>query len=243
MVPPKVVIADAGEDFPRELERLLGETCQVRICGNGKAAMELVRSWRADVLVVDMGLRDMDGMTLLKTLRRSAPLPSTLVLTTLVSEFIQLTLTELGVQHILYKPCRMGLVKDLVAQMIRDIEETGEDPPALADMLRELGICSGRRGYRQMLVLIPLLARNRDMRLSKELYQTVVELDGSSPDQVDKNLRDAITAAWKDRDESVWRKYFLHGAGGEVAKPKNKEFLCRMADALNECRMPKRRTD
>ena len=89
-------------------------------------------------------------------------------------------------------------------------------------------------GYRQLALALPLFAANPQQLLTKELYPAVARLcsckDGRS---VEHSIRKAIHAAWLHRDNAIWRKYFLIGSGGAASCPTNKEFICRLAELLN----------
>jgi two-component system response regulator YesN len=80
----KVLIID--DELPsREAIRMLGEwerlgVGEIREAADGKAAMELVRSWRPDLALVDMKMPEMDGAAFLKQAEAEAPGMLTIVI-------------------------------------------------------------------------------------------------------------------------------------------------------------------
>jgi len=66
----KLLIADATEEFRIALAERLAGSYVIRCCNHGKQTMELIHTFRPDMLVLDMMLPALDGISLLKDLRR-----------------------------------------------------------------------------------------------------------------------------------------------------------------------------
>lgn len=62
----KLLIADAGEEFRLALEERLHNTYTICGSGEGNEAMALLRSFRPDVMILDLMLPGLDGITLLQ---------------------------------------------------------------------------------------------------------------------------------------------------------------------------------
>ncbi|MFI9383418.1 SpoIIE family protein phosphatase [Kutzneria sp. NPDC052558] len=76
--PGYVLVADDNADMRDYLARLLGERHTVRTVGNGAAALELIRADPPDLLVCDVMMPGLDGLSLVRELRsgpRTARLP------------------------------------------------------------------------------------------------------------------------------------------------------------------------
>lgn len=68
----KILIADGNEDFCGQLKRRLEQVSGYEIVGtaaDGQRAVELMRAARPDVLVLDLMLAKLDGITVLKRAR------------------------------------------------------------------------------------------------------------------------------------------------------------------------------
>lgn len=63
----KLLIADGNEEFRRALAAELQGAYHVRCCGDGKEALSLLRSFVPDVLVLDLMLPELDGISLLQS--------------------------------------------------------------------------------------------------------------------------------------------------------------------------------
>ncbi|WP_276354406.1 response regulator transcription factor [Cohnella caldifontis] len=94
----KVLIID--DELPsREAIRILGEwdrlgVGEIREAADGNAAMELVRSWRPDLALVDMKMPEMDGTEFLKLAEAEAPG----MLTIVISGFDDFEYTKQAIQ-------------------------------------------------------------------------------------------------------------------------------------------------
>ena len=68
--------------------------------------------------------------------------------------------------------------------------------------------------------------------IKAELYPEVAARCNGTPSQVERSIRSAIATAWKNRDETLWRRYFMPDKEGTVPKPTNADFITRVADVL-----------
>ena len=71
----KLLIADGNEEFRRALAAELQGAYHVRCCDDGKEALSLLRSFAPDVLVLDLMLPGLDGISLLQSAAASGLVP------------------------------------------------------------------------------------------------------------------------------------------------------------------------
>lgn len=109
------------------------------------------------------------------------------------------------------------------------MQQNREFSAAVKRVLIRLYIPTGSKGYRSLIAAIPMYREDPEQSLSKEIYPAVARLLGCrSWQQVEKNIRDAISSAWKSRDPEVWAEYFPPDH-----KPTNGEFISRIAEILD----------
>ena len=80
----KILIADGNEEFCAHVKRRLEQVSGYEIVGtaaDGQRAVELMRAAKPDVLVLDLMLSKLDGITVLKRAREMDKPPAALVLT------------------------------------------------------------------------------------------------------------------------------------------------------------------
>lgn len=222
----KVLIADPAEDFCEALAAALSPSVQTVLCHRGDEIPGLLATEQPDLLILEVALPGLDGISLLEQLTERPPV---LVVSDSISPYVHGALTRLNVEYAIRKPASIPSV----VRRATDLLQTAAIPQgsaALLDVLIRLGIPSGRQGFRHLLTGLPLLARNRDQQLSKELYDTIARLDHSSAYAVEKAIREVIREGWLSRDRREWNRLFpcLDRC------PRNKEFLFRLADLLRE---------
>lgn len=98
--------------------------------------------------------------------------------------------------------------------------------------LKELGVPSDRDGFHLAKNSIRLLCENPSKTLTNGVYLAAALLCGYPGEdrQVEQAIRNAIKAAWKDRDEQIWSCYFPVGKAGRHKRPTNKEFMMAVVD-------------
>ena len=221
-----ILIADPNEDFREALTAVFSRDFQVRCCGRGDEAAALLEESKPDLLILDLELPGLDGISLLKQLSDRPPV---LVVTYLITPVTYHLLLELDIAYAIRKPCAMQKVLDRALDVMR-VSFRPREPLHLHRWLAGLGLSSGRRGFRHLLTGLPLLAENRNQLLSKELYETIAVLDNSSAGAVEKAIRDVIQDGWAWGDRREWERCFP----GMRRCPSNREFLFRIADLLKE---------
>ena len=66
----KLMIADTAEETRQLLADHLGAQCAVATCADGEAALQLLQTFVPDILVLDLMLPQVDGLSVLRQLRR-----------------------------------------------------------------------------------------------------------------------------------------------------------------------------
>ena len=229
----KLLIADSSESFTNKLAGELQAQFQVFTCSDGEKALELLSAYQPDILILNLMLPYKDGLTLLQETNYHPPV--ILAITMHLSAYVEQTVTALGIDYTMIAPS-----VDAVALRLKDLAKQNAAPPESDDLstraihhLHRLHVPTHLDGYRQLCIALPLFAQNPQQFLTKELYPTVAKLCGSKDSRsVEHSVRKAIQAAWKQRDNALWRKYFPLNSQGWISCPSNKEFLCRLAEIL-----------
>ena len=93
----KLLIADGNEEFRRALAAELEGAYRIRCCADGKEALSLLRSFVPDVLVLDLMLPALDGISLLQSAVGAGLCPMVLVTSRFYNDYILGVLAELSV--------------------------------------------------------------------------------------------------------------------------------------------------
>lgn len=236
----KVLIVDSSEEFRSALAEELRQAHQILSCGDGQEALELMRSFRPDFLITDLTVPGLDGLSLLRTAAREGICPPTVVTGIYFSQCAVSALEELNVLYMVLKPCRI----DALASRIEEMLCRSSAPVFLAPspystvtaVLLELGVPTSRKGFRYSREAILLLSKDPTLQITKEIYPAVGKMFGAEAESVEKNIRDVIAAAWRQRDEALWRRYFPIAPNGQVPRPSNGVFLTRLTEVLSTSR-------
>lgn len=232
-----MLIADETEEFRNELARSLCGTYQIYTTGEGKEALALSRSHSPDILVLDLMLPGLDGISLLQQLGDTGCHPAVLATTRFVSGYVLDAVQGLGVAYLMRKPCDVKAIIMRIADLAEQAQTPQRTQPdskaAVSNLLCSLGVPSKLRGYSYLREAVLLMAQDSAQSITKELYPAVAARCGVDARRVERCARTAIQAAWIKRDEKLWRLYFPPDADGCIPRPTNAAFISRLADAIN----------
>lgn len=226
----KLLIADPSAIFSALLTRALSDTYEITCCETGKETLTMLETLRPHILILNLGLTYMDGLTVLHTTAYKPPV--ILALTTLGTDRELQRVKDAGADFAMITPCTVESVVYNVRELARMTKQknTQADPQGIVEEhLRRLGIPPHRAGFQQLRVGIPIFTQNENQLMQKELYPVIARLCGNrGADQVERSIREAIGEAWKNRDPAVWEEYFP----GWKKAPSNKVFIAVLAQKL-----------
>ena len=230
------MIADPAEEFRSTLTQMLQDKYQVCSCQDGTEALDLLRSYVPDILVLDLMMPGLDGISLLQQAAEAELTPMVLATTRFLNNYVTEALDKLGVGYVMVKPCDMRAtvkrIEDLSEHLRRPVSTQSDYRAAAANLLLKLGVPAKLRGYSCLREAVPLLRKDPSQAITKELYPAVAEICGGDGPQVERAIRNAIKAAWEKRDDTVWQNYFLPNSDGFIPRPTNGEFIYRLGEHL-----------
>jgi two-component system response regulator (stage 0 sporulation protein A) len=232
----KLMIADGMAETRQALETLFRDRCLVKTCADGESALELLRQFAPDVLVVDLMLPKTDGLSLLQMLRQWDMKTMVLAQTSIDSPYIMERLRRLDVAYVMRKPCQIqaleARIQDFLAQLEDAPPQTQNGDQIVGNLLMTLGFSAKLAGYGYLLDAIPLYVKDPSQAITKELYVAVGELRKKEASLVERSIRSAIDKAWRERNDAIWRQYFRCAPDGTVIRPSNGNFIARVAQAI-----------
>ena len=230
----KLLLVDSSCAFVKKLAQELSEIFELKICKTGKEALEEYLAFAPDMIVLQMEIPELDGLSVLRTLRSAGfRVPVLVMSTSLQTNYMQHSLVQLGVEYAISRPCPVAAVVSRVQEMacLLCSKEWSLDERA-ANLLLHLGFSVKGTAFRCTHDALCMLTEDRTLSFTKELYVTLAKRYGSTKEAVERAIRCAIEKAWRNREEYVWRCFFAPGSRGFVEKPSNAEFLHRMALSL-----------
>lgn len=236
MEKPRLLIAEASEDLRSLLSDLFRSKFQICCCTDGYEAQKQIPGFSPDVMVVDVLISGIDGITLLQWVADQGLRPRVLLTTRLPSEFIMSAAQRLGVSYVMLKPWDTGAlaarVEELSCATQSETREMNDPVSQVSGLLLNLGVRPKLRGFACLREAVLLSAREEHQSVTKVLYPEVAKRCGCRGAHVERNIRSAIDAAWSKRDENIWRLYFSPDSRGNVERPTNAAFISRLADSI-----------
>lgn len=232
----KLLIVDGTEDFRIALADALKGSYIIKTCDDGETALELAGTFGPDLLILDLMISGVDGLSLVQMITQIRGKPLVLATTRFQSEYVLDAAGRIGIDYMVVKPCNIRAVvarlEDLVASRNREERAKSDPAAAVTNTLMSLGIATKNSGYTYLREAIPIFAEDPRQAITKELYPAVGKRCNASVDQVERSMRTAIEGAWLRRDEQVWKLYFTPLSDGSIRKPSNSEFISRLAELL-----------
>lgn len=236
----KILIAESSVEFSESLCKMMAGKYILRMCHSGLMVQQLLAEFCPDVLVMDLALPGLDGISLLKQISNLPMRPQILLTTCFLSPYVEAAIAGRGVDMVVLKPCKV----ELLVERIQDLMD--EEEPRLmtrlqpritvSSMLIELNLPPKRRGFVYLERAIKLYLEHPAQALTKNIYPEVARAHFSNADAVERAIRQLIHESWEKRDDRVWRLYFSVGREGIIPRPTNAEFISRLAERYRQVR-------
>ena len=234
-----VLLADAGEEFRTLLWEEMEKTGEfsVEIARDGNEILKRVKERMPDLLVMDVMLPGMDGISVLRQLQKQGDAPMTILVSGFVSDRMLAEATELGAAYFLPKPFRMDTLLDRMRNLFR--EKPKATRPSLkarvTHMLHDAGMPANISGYQYLREAILITTADPSVlnkAVTKILYPEIARRYGTTALRVERCIRSAIETAWDRASPETLPKYFGCTVSSQRGKPSNAEFIALLAERL-----------
>jgi DNA-binding NtrC family response regulator len=127
-VPSKVMLVDDEEEFVLALsERLQTRRMTPVVAFNGEQALAMVENDEPEVMVLDLKMPGIDGMEVLRRVKRTNPGTEVIILTGHGSDREEALAAELGAFAYLRKPVDIDVLTDTMKAAYHKVEEARQD--------------------------------------------------------------------------------------------------------------------
>lgn len=250
----RVIVADAGEEFRTLLADRLdseGDFEVVGRTGDGAAALSMAKSQKVDVLLTDIILSGIDGLTLISKLNDipEKERPAVIIVSGFASDHTLAEASSLGASYFVQKPCDIPALMSHVrvvsgrshadayrsGQTIRSIRTEPSLESVVTDIIHEIGVPAHIKGYQYLREAIVIAINDMEVinAMTKMLYPTVAKRFTTTPSRVERAIRHAIEVAWDRGDLETLQKFFGYTVSNIKGKPTNSEFIAMIADRLS----------
>ena len=242
-----ILIADASEDFRSvlvEALRLEEGLDVVAQTGDGLEAIQLIREWKPDVLVMDLVLGRADGFDVLDSVRGIPR--STLILSSFARGCMADQVANRGGDYYMMKPCRISSVVERIRLLAsKPWDEEGPDgemtamarqnlESSVTSIIHEIGVPAHIKGYQYLREAIIMSVNDNEMlnSITKILYPSIAKKFQTTPSRVERAIRHAIEVAWNRGKMDTIDELFGYTINAEKGKPTNSEFIALIADKI-----------
>lgn len=231
----RIIIADASVEFSQDLRQNLEIEYLVTVCHSGKTALDCIRSQVPDLLVLDLMLPEVDGLSLLEALQSEGIHTTVMVITRFLSAYIAENTARFGIAYAMLKPCDLHAaehrIRDLLSHMQLHTEPRIDRRRLISELLLEMGISAKLNGYALVREAVLIMAAKPGISITKELYPAVAQSCGVTVNMVERSIRTAIASGWEKGGKQAWQRHFAP-EDNDPLRPSNGSFIAGLAELL-----------
>ena len=125
-----------------------------------------------------------------------------------------------------------------LAGKLRKMLNNEEDPKiTIQSVLRDLGVPCALIGYKYLVRAIEIqMQAEGPMEYTKGLYYNLAKEFGTTFAGVERGMRRCVEISVERCNPDTYLRYFGYAVDANRGKPMLREFICRIAEAVQECR-------
>ncbi len=257
-----VLIADDNFEFGDLLKDYMSQVDDIQIVGvarDGLQAMDMIASLKPDVVILDVIMPNLDGIGVLEKMSQvqSNRKPLFIMLSAIGQDIFIQQAISLGAEYYIVKPFDVDVLVSRIRQLYKEKRLSSildsktfvrNTPPGnfrpneqihdleiqVTNLMRDVGIPPHMAGYQYMREAIIQTINNSKVfsSITKVLYPAVAEKYGSTPQKVERAIRNAIESAWSRGNPDSIDSLFGYTINYSKGKPTNSEFIAMMADKV-----------
>ena len=240
----RILLADDDTEFCARMSAVLDSADDFELVGiaeNGEKALSAVNELRPDVLIIELMLPVMDGMSVLSRLHeQDGPHPAVMVFSAFASPQIGAECAALGVDLFLRKPMEPQAICERLrlwrTGQLRAVkaEESMALELRVTEVIHQVGVPAHIKGYQFLRDAILMTMENQDYinSVTKRLYPEIAKKNYTSSSRVERAIRHAIEVAWGRGSLEVIDELFGYTISTGKGKPTNSEFIALIADKI-----------
>lgn len=242
----RVLVADNDSEYRTMLSGVLAGTEGIEVVGqasDGQELLALAEQAPFDLLLIDLILPEVDGISAMHTLRDRGAHFDAFVISAFSSVEVAAECAELGVSYFIRKPFDVDALVARVRSWNRRRQEQleNEDPKdgislevKVTQVIHQVGVPAHIKGYQYLREAIMMAVEDMETvgAITKILYPSIAKKYKTTSSRVERAIRHAIEVAWDRGDLEVLQSVFGYTVSGVKGKPTNSEFISMIADRL-----------
>jgi two-component system response regulator (stage 0 sporulation protein A) len=243
----ELMIALSNLDERRMLEYSFhfdNKTKIVGSCSNGIEALDICKEKDPDVLVTDMLLDGLNGITLLEEVKKCTVKTKIILITSIKTDSIVNQALLAGADYIIMKPYDVTTLKKRIQDMNCFSMINDSLPSTVASdtyverkitaILNSTGIMPNLKGYHYIKSAIMISYKQDDMQggITKMVYPEIARLNHTTSARVERAIRHAIEASWKRCGKNEYYQKLGFVSFDREKRPTNSEFIFTILEYL-----------
>ena len=163
----KVLLVDAGEEFRTLMREELEKSGEfsVELARDGSEALKKASENRPDLLVMDVMLSGMDGISVLRQLQKQGDAPMTIFISAFISERMLAEISELGAAYFLLKPFEPSILLDKLRGLFLAAPQAAPSSlkTRVTSVIHEIGVPAHIKGYQYLREAIMITVKDMDV--------------------------------------------------------------------------------
>ena len=230
----KVLVADSDMDFAERVSYALKPYSGIEIIdmvNNGEDALRKIANVEPDLVLFDLVLPKIDGLSLLQRINEMPHPPATICCTRFYSDVSLEAVRMYKASYVLYKPIDMQALHNVIhscyafhcnlrkndALLLDNAQDTAKNMILIRNYIVSLGISSKLIGCNYLTEAVRIARMDLSMmrNLSKGLYLEIARSMDTTPLRIERCIRNAIATAYSSGrlDPRL------------ISCPSNKEFI------------------
>lgn len=252
-----IAIADDNERMVQLLDRIVSSDAELEVvgkAGNGEELMEIIRDKKPDVVLLDIIMPKLDGLTVMDRVNHESDLkkPAFIVISAVSQEKMTEDAFELGADYYILKPFDnetvVNQIKRVRTRQQRSFSKTKKVSAFesqkqymernletdVTNIIHEVGVPAHIKGYQYLRDAIIMSVNDMEMlnSITKILYPTIAKRHQTTPSRVERAIRHAIEVAWSRGKMDTIDELFGYTVNNGKGKPTNSEFIALIADKI-----------
>lgn len=255
----RIVIIDDNKDLINSVKEGIESVEDISVVGvatNGKDGLELINDLNPDLVILDIIMPYIDGLSVLERLYDNKNAPKIIMLSSLSNDNVSQKAISLGADYIMTKPFDVMSLSKRIIELTEDMSkketkvvfneinynskvENVHVPDVdleteISALIRDIGIPAHIKGYSYIRDAITLVLDDIDIlsAITKELYPTVAKKHNTTASRVERAIRHSIEVAWQRGNATTINSIFGATISSSKGKPTNSEFIAVIAEKL-----------
>ncbi|NMA67266.1 MAG: sporulation transcription factor Spo0A, partial [Clostridiaceae bacterium] len=232
----------------------------VGIAHDGLQAVEMIKVFKPDVVILDIIMPNLDGIGVLERLDKMQlkSRPTIIILSALNQDRLIQKTISLGADYYIVKPFDLDVLVSRIRQIYYEnskmffksdgsinerLPSYKKEPISpvkkleldVAKLLKTLGISPHMSGYKYLREAIKLSLKGSGKiknSVTKVIYPSVAEKFSTTPQKVERAIRNAIECAWHRGNPEGLEAFYGCQISFSRGRPTNSQFIAMVTDRL-----------